>query len=82
MTHALPACASFCVHARCSFGELLFNDSTVTIDDVVDVGAWVARARYSPSAAASMQTTDADLDAVWEFCRYTSEATSLDLCVG
>ena len=58
------------------FGELIFNDSSVTAADV-KIGAWVARQRYAYPA--QMTSSSDDLDRVFELCRYTSEATSLDL---
>ena len=58
------------------FGELIFNDTSVTPADF-QVGAWVVRQRYENPAV--MNSSDDKLNAVFELCRYTSEATSLDL---
>lgn len=58
------------------FGELLFNDTAITSADF-SVGAWVVRQRYEHPAA--MNSSNKNLNAVFELCRYTSEATSLDL---
>ena len=68
------------------FGELIFNDTSVKLEDV-EVSAWVVRQRYGqdlPASegggkGASMSSSSAELDAVFELTRYTSEATSLDL---
>ena len=57
------------------FGELIFNDTITSAD--FSVGAWVVRQRYENPAA--MNSSDEHLNAVFELCRYTSEATSLDL---
>jgi alpha-L-rhamnosidase len=58
------------------FGELIFNDTSITSADF-SVGAWVVRQRYQNPA--SMNSSNEHLNAVFELCRYTSEATSLDL---
>eukprot|EP00039_Didymoeca_costata_P023297 m.6621 g.6621 ORF g.6621 m.6621 type:complete len:1050 (+) comp3560_c0_seq1:189-3338(+) len=50
----------------------------ISIEDF-NVSAWVIKAEYNESTSASMATSNATLDAVWELCRYTIEAGPLDL---
>ena len=61
------------------FGELIFNDTSVNVSDIVNIGALTVQQVYDESLAAKMATSDPVLDGVWEFCRYTSESMSLDL---
>ena len=39
----------------------------------------MVRQQYDEATAATMETSSAALDSVWELCRYTGEATTLDL---
>jgi hypothetical protein len=50
------------------YGELVFNDSSVTASDVV-IGAWVVNSRYDSEAAATMNSSDINLNAVWEMTK-------------
>lgn len=58
------------------YGELIFNDTSISIADIT-VGAWVVRQRYglpTPAAegggrGAAMSSSNAQLDAVWELAR-------------
>jgi len=61
------------------YGELLFNDTGADAASHLSVSAWVVRQRYSRAAAANMTSSSTTLNAVWELCRYTGEATTLDL---
>ena len=46
---------------------------------MMNVSAWVSKLTYDSDAAATMTSSDANLNAVWELCRYTIEAGALDM---
>ena len=63
------------------YGELMFGDCTSVTVEEFNVSAWVTRlpADTRSGSVSSLVTADSTLDAVWELCRYTTEAAPLDL---
>ena len=54
------------------------SESLINLYDF-QVSSWVVRLPYDEANAASVSTTSPNLNDVWELCRYTIQASSLDL---
>lgn len=60
------------------YAELTFSADGITMEDF-NVSAWVLTLPQDAHTYATLNTSNAALDSVWEMCRYTTEASSLDL---